>query len=311
MKFYIKMRTFIFYLALLTNSVFSQSKKDQIEYLSFQKDSIKNSQVHEQKIANSRQAELDSKIIQLNTNIASLELTLNSLKKELENNKMFVQNKDLAILNSSKTLKNLQDSLKVLRSKMSLLNVSNIVQIGNQFWCTHNLNVASFQNGDPILEAKTDEEWARAGKAHKPAWCYYENDPSNGAKYGKLYNSWAVNDSRGLIPAGYRIAQDEDWQLLRDLVCYSTDEATNCEGIRSKSGWEASNANGTDKFNLELKPGGSRSCSGYFGGEGYFAYWFSGSYVMLSFDDNDRFWDDFGDENCEKSFGFAIRCIKK
>ncbi len=305
------MRIYLLLIALFHGFGFTQSKKDQIEYLSFQKDSIKNIQVNEQKTANSRQAELDSKIIQLNANITSLELTLNNVKKELENNKILAQNKDLAILTSSKTLKNLQDSLKVLRSKMSLLNESNNVQIGNQFWCTHNLNVSSFNNGDPILEAKTDEEWARAGKAHKPAWCYYENNPSNGVKYGKLYNSWAVNDSRGLVPEGYRIAQDEDWQVLRNLVCYSTDEAYNCEGARSKSGWEASNANGTDKFNLELKPGGSRSCSGYFGGEGSYAYWFSGTgYVMFGPDNNDHFWDDFGDENCENSFGFAIRCIQ-
>jgi hypothetical protein len=267
--------------------------------------------MNEQKIANRIDVELNSTLSQLNTTITALESNLQKHKKELDNNKLILQQKEAAILNASNSLQIIQDSLTYFQTKTRALVESNIVQIGNQFWCTHNLNVSSFQNGDPILEAKTDEEWARAGKAHKPAWCYYENDPSNGAKYGKLYNSWAVNDSRGLIPAGYRIAQDEDWQLLRDLVCYSTDEATNCEGIRSKSGWEASNANGTDKFNLELKPGGSRSCSGYFGGEGYFAYWFSGSYVMLSFDDNDRFWDDFGDENCEKSFGFAIRCIKK
>ena len=46
------MRTFIFFFALLTNSGFSQSKKSQIEYLSFQIDSVKMVQMNEQKIAN-------------------------------------------------------------------------------------------------------------------------------------------------------------------------------------------------------------------------------------------------------------------
>lgn len=32
-----------------------------------------------------------------------------------------------------------------------------------------------------------------------PAWCYYENDASNGEKYGKLYNWFAINDPRGHI----------------------------------------------------------------------------------------------------------------
>jgi uncharacterized protein (TIGR02145 family) len=306
------MRTFIFFLALLSNSGFSQSKKSQIDYLSFQIDSVKMVQINEQKIAVSIDEELNSTLRQLNTTITALESNLQKLKKDLDNNKMILQQKEAAILNGSNRLQIIQDSLTYFQTKTRALVESNIVQIGNQFWSTHNLNVSSFQNGDPILEAKTDEEWARAGKAHKPAWCYYENDPSNGAKYGKLYNSWAVNDPKGLIPEGYRIAQNEDWEMFRNLVCFSTDEAYNCEGARSKSGWEASNANGTDKFNLELKPGGSRSCSGYFGGEGTFGYWFSGTgYAMFGPDNNDRFWDDFGDGNCENGFGFAIRCIKK
>lgn len=43
------------------------------------------------------------------------------------------------------------------------------VQIGQQIWMTENLNVVQFRNGEPIPEAKTDEEWRRAGEAKQPA----------------------------------------------------------------------------------------------------------------------------------------------
>jgi len=79
------------------------------------------------------------------------------------------------------------------------------VNIGTQTWMAKNLNVSIFANGDPIPEVKTNEEWKKAAEEKKPAWCYYENDPANGAIYGKLYNWYAVSDPRGLAPKGWHI----------------------------------------------------------------------------------------------------------
>jgi uncharacterized protein (TIGR02145 family) len=74
------------------------------------------------------------------------------------------------------------------------------VVIGNQTWMAKNLNVSTFRNGDLIPEAKTLSDWHYAKLNKQPAWCYYDNDPGNGEIYGKLYNWYAVNDSRGLAP---------------------------------------------------------------------------------------------------------------
>ena len=46
------------------------------------------------------------------------------------------------------------------------------------------------------------------------AWCYFDNDASNGTKYGKLYNWYAVNDPRGLAPNGYHIPTEAEWAKL-------------------------------------------------------------------------------------------------
>ena len=38
------------------------------------------------------------------------------------------------------------------------------VKIGNQIWTTKNLDVSTFRNGEAIPEAKSKEEWAKAGE---------------------------------------------------------------------------------------------------------------------------------------------------
>ena len=95
----------------------------------------------------------------------------------------------------------------------SLQNFQSTIQIGTQVWSTLNLNEGHFRNGDVIPEAKTTEEWEAAGNAKRPAWCYYDNDPKNGALYGKLYNWYAVNDMRGLAPYGWHVPSDEEWTV--------------------------------------------------------------------------------------------------
>jgi uncharacterized protein (TIGR02145 family) len=92
------------------------------------------------------------------------------------------------------------------------------VTIGTQVWTTKNLDVATFRNGDAIPQAKTDEEWETAGENSQPAWCYYENNAANGTKYGKLYNWFAVIDSRGLAPKGYHIPTDDEWKVLSTFL---------------------------------------------------------------------------------------------
>jgi uncharacterized protein (TIGR02145 family) len=87
--------------------------------------------------------------------------------------------------------------------------------IGEQTWMDQNLNEPHFKNGDAIMHAKTAEEWKKAGGTGTPAWCYYNNDPKLGEKFGKLYNWYALNDPRGLAPKGWRIAADSDWKDLK------------------------------------------------------------------------------------------------
>lgn len=142
----------------------------------------------------------------------------------------------------------------------SLNENSDEVTIGNQVWMTANLNVDTFRNGDPIPRAKTAEEWKRAGQQQQPAWSYYENDPSNGDRIGKLYNWYAVNDPRGLCPAGWHIPANEEWTQLTDYLGGKEEAVAK---IKSTSGWK-DNKNGTNESGFTAIPSHRRYESGNF-----------------------------------------------
>ncbi len=92
------------------------------------------------------------------------------------------------------------------------------VKIFNQTWMTHNLDVTSYNNGDIIPQCKNSYELENASRNKIGAWCYYNFVESRGAKFGKLYNWYAVSDERGIAPVGYRIPTDDDWQTLESLL---------------------------------------------------------------------------------------------
>lgn len=96
--------------------------------------------------------------------------------------------------------------------------MSETIKIQNQVWTTTNLDVSFFQNGDPIMEAKTPEDWNEANEKGIAAWCILDNDPDNVVKLGKLYNFYAVSDERGLAPIGYVIPSLKEWKKLMKFL---------------------------------------------------------------------------------------------
>ena len=150
-------------------------------------------------------------------------------------------------------------------------NTYKTVKIGNQVWMTENLNVIHFRNGDPISEARSDEEWDKAHKNNKPACCYYDNDPAKGEKYSKLYNWYSVNDPRGLAPKGWHIPTDKDWTVLTDYLG-GNDVAG--KKMKSTSGW-SNNGNGTNESGFNGLSGGLRNANGSFYDIGGGGYWWS------------------------------------
>ena len=98
------------------------------------------------------------------------------------------------------------------------------VKFGNQIWMRDNLNVEVFSNGDTILEAQSQEEWNLAGANKTPAWCSYNSDSKNDTIYGKLYNWYAVNDSRKLAPKGWHVPSENETMKLREKLQFTTNQ---------------------------------------------------------------------------------------
>ena len=184
----------------------------------------------------------------------------------------------------------------------------NSVKIGNQIWMTENLNIGRFQNGDIIPEAKTAEEWKAAGNTKRPAWCYYHNDPKNGDKYGKLYNWYAVKDTRGLAPEGWHVPSDAEWTVLSTFLG-GKDVAG--KKMKSTSGWN-DNGNGTNSSGFSGLPGGYRYFYGNFASVSN-----NGSWWSASEDDATDAWSRglyyysyLVRKNYAKKHGFSVRCVK-
>jgi len=183
------------------------------------------------------------------------------------------------------------------------------VKIGEQVWMAENLNVSTFRNGDPIPQAKTNEEWDRARENKQPAWCYYENAPANGAKYGKLYNWYAVSDSRGLAPVGYHIPSDAEWTILTDYLGGAEKAGAK---MKSKQGW-AENGNGTNSSGFSGLPGGFRDGNGSFYYFGKLGYWWSSSELNTYYAWSRLLNYDYGNVyryTTNKVNGFSVRCLR-
>lgn len=148
------------------------------------------------------------------------------------------------------------------------------IKIGNQIWMAENLSVDKFRNGDPIPEAKTAEEWKKAGEEGKPAWCYYDNDPAKGALYGKLYNWHAVADPRGLAPEGWHVPISEDWLALSKSL---GGPAIAGKKMKSVDGWKENelSSKGTNESGFNGRAGGTRFGNGEFHQITEASYWWS------------------------------------
>ena len=202
------------------------------------------------------------------------------------------------------------------------------IKIGNQEWMQKNLDVSNFQNGDMILEAKTKQEWIKADKEKKPAWCYYQvgysesakfGNPEKSKKYGKLYNWYAVNDKRGSSPKGWKVASTNDWT---ELVQNLGGEETAGRELKSVTGWEniqGDKGNGTNGSGFNAVPGGERSNGGDFLSVGDSAiFWCSnqteeGRIFYFTINGRGQVDDTFVvhlDEGNKKEQGYSVRCIK-
>jgi uncharacterized protein (TIGR02145 family) len=174
-------------------------------------------------------------------------------------------------------------------------------------WMLHNLDVTTYSNGDTIPEVKDPTVW---GSLTTGAWCYYNNDSTNNSSYGKLYNWYAVNDSRGLAPAGWHLASKDDWSAMVNSLGGDPEAGGK---LKSTNLWLSPNTGASNITGFNGTPGGYRSEFGNFALLGANAFWWTskehdgttGVERSLGYDYKDCYMF-YYDKHC----GMSVRCLR-
>lgn len=97
-----------------------------------------------------------------------------------------------------------------------------VVQIGTQLWMQENLKATHYRDGSAIPNIADSATW---GSLSSGAYCNFHNDTAEGEYYGRLYNFYAVSDSRNIAPVGWHVASNAEWNVMEKYLDPTVDTA--------------------------------------------------------------------------------------
>lgn len=188
------------------------------------------------------------------------------------------------------------------------------IMIGSQMWMAENLRTTRYNNEVEIAGNLSNAQWSAATFG---AYSYPYGNPEWDDAYGKLYNWFAVTDTNGLCPQGWKIPEDEDWADLLTYLGGSLVAGGKMKSTRTAPEphprWELPNAEATNESGFNAYPGGDRFTNGLYYNFGRIgAFWTSTeanianawsrglSYATPSVARN----------SYDQRNGFSVRCIK-
>jgi uncharacterized protein (TIGR02145 family) len=186
---------------------------------------------------------------------------------------------------------------------------SSVVLGNGQEWMSENLRTTNYRNGDPITTGLDDATW---GSTTSGAYAIYNNDNANDAIYGKLYNWYAVADSRHVCPAGWHEPTDGEWTTLTDYLGGAAVAGGKMKIIGTQY-WLSPNTDATNESGFSGLPGGSRYGSGSFSSIGSGGFWWGSSQSSGAFAWNRDLY--YGDGDAARNdfympSGFSVRCLR-
>ncbi len=206
-------------------------------------------------------------------------------------------------------------------------NYYKIGKINGTYWMLENLRTTRYQDGTMIDSVAQPSGWELNTTG---AWSYYNLDATLNDTTGKLYNFHAVDNSRGLCPAGWVVASDFNWTEIVDFLDPTTInidtlgvQSSVAGGFLKSTGtrqamtgiWEDPNTEATNSVNFGAEPGGSINKNGVAQNDlWFFGYWWTSSkgssinafYRKMSYDSGEVIRQ--SSENLQP--GFSVRCIK-
>jgi uncharacterized protein (TIGR02145 family) len=195
-----------------------------------------------------------------------------------------------------------------------------LVAIGDQCWFAENLCTEHYANGDVIHGELNLDEWEYTTEG---AQAIYNNDASNLADYGRLYNWYAVDDARGLCLSGWHVPSDEEFMELEMELGMSEAEviSTGLRGTNQGTQLKSSPGdnpswNGTNTTGFSGLAGGMRNYVVgvdfvYEGSSGY--YWSSSPWGTNHATNRQLRNESTGVVRTninDNRYGFSVRCVR-
>jgi uncharacterized protein (TIGR02145 family) len=192
-------------------------------------------------------------------------------------------------------------------------NTYKTVTIGTQQWMAENLKVSKYNDGTTIPNITDNTQWSNLTTG---AWCYYNNDAANNAKYGKLYNWYAVspttNGNKNVCPTGWHVPTDAEWTVLTDFLGGASVAGGKMKEVGTTN-WKSPNTDAMNTSLFSALPGGHRSNGGGYSNIGYTGYWWSSTELNTlnawSRDLNSTIGLASRGSHYKK-IGFSVRCLR-
>jgi uncharacterized protein (TIGR02145 family) len=191
-------------------------------------------------------------------------------------------------------------------------NTYKTVTIGTQTWMAENLKVSKYNDGTVIPNIIDNTQWSNLDTG---AWANYNNDASNNAKYGKLYNGYAVsltmNGNKNICPTGWHLPNDDEWTILTDYLGGESIAGGKMKEVGIAS-WYTPNTDGTNSSLFTALPGGYRNFNGNYNYVGNSGYWWAGEMEGNSYSwfRNLNYYNGVVKRsNYYNNYGFSVRCV--
>ena len=196
-------------------------------------------------------------------------------------------------------------------------NVYETVTIGDQNWMAENLKTSSYSNGDPIVHEIDSANWLNLDSG---AYCWVDNEYTYDYVYGKLYNWFAIEDSRSLCPTGWHVPSNSEWTQLTDYLGGSSIAGDKLKFSSYNTGYSPWNrfcpddtCQGTNESGFSGMPSGCRWDDGDFYDFGYAGHWWSSTEEAIGIAWSRSLW--YSTHMVVDTFhyvnnGFSVRCVQ-
>ena len=178
--------------------------------------------------------------------------------------------------------------------------------LGTQEWMQQNLQVTKYRNGQALINAVTNSSWNTTNGAYG----IYGGSNVNNTNYGKLYNWYAVNDSRGLCPTGWHVPTTIEWSTLENYLGGTSVAAGK---LKTVDGWNTPNLGATNESGFTGLPGGYRFTDGTYWYNLQIAQWWTSTNANTTIAHASRlYYQNEGVINStyDKKIGSSVRCLK-